>query len=700
MAAPQGNQGQGGGMFARYQGEQINQIPAGYVEAMGSMGKAYAQIGDTLGKVFQGMAGEAIKKENLQSSAQGLLDSYTNGDPESAMYSDSTPNHVKQFLGRTFESGGVGSMSTRDLNAFVAGEQAYNSKIDRELKLRQMAATEAGVEAKGGTPTERLGKALNAGESLNKALSPSIRTSVAAAVPTSTQIFTQQQKQDVEAAGAAARKPLQGEVDAFKSSYDQTRSAMDASEKALVETPLYDPEYADVTAQIDYNESKQKASIALSKFEEAQKRQREAGTTAELKSIEGSFSDPTRYSQAIANRQAAILKSIGSAKDIVRQSVAAAYGPEVASAINITAEDEAFAEKAAKDIPDGTVLTQGQGYAWIMQGGKFVFKTADQMGTGQSLTVLPPGLDFSKPYGGIKDTEFNALPSNVQSKILDNVNKHIQGLNAHLDSIKKEGELASSTLTPEKYFGWSGYIANATELRHVMNMTAGKKTMDWSISQVLETYRKYGTSRAISPEARAVFRALRPAMIAAVRPMVAGGNQQSDTELRTILAALPMGEDITSFSEYDIAQYRFLKVMFGRSYYNTMSSIPGLKYERIGAAEDYSMLPNRTKSLVDDFSTGSGVFSGMSPEQRMTALQTELKAKNEAGTPYVGTDGQPLLINKVNKDAFSAETPQAAIDNADKTTKPEDRERAETLRPGFNRFQNIQQELGQTDGTR
>ena len=699
MAAPQGNQGQGG-MFARYTGEQINQIPAGYVEGMGSMGKAYAQIGEQLGKAFVGMAQEGVRKEQLQSTAQGLLDSYTNGDPESAMYSDSTPNHVKQFLGRSFESGGVGSMSTKDLNSFVAGEQAYNGKIDRELKLRQMAATEAGVDAKGGTPIERLNKALTAGEGINKAVSPAVRTGAASSVPPSAAFYSQNQKQELEAAGKAATVPLQGEVDAFKSSYDQARANLDVSAKTAYEADFTDPEYADVTAQIDYYESKQKASIALSKFEEAQRKQKEAGTTAQIQSLASSFSDPTRYSKAVSQRQTAILETIGRAKETVRKQVAEVYGQEAAMAINISKEDEDFAEKAAKDIPEGTVLTQGPGYAWVMSGGKFVFKTATQMGTGDSLTVLPPNLDFGKVYGGLPLQEFNALPDNVKSKILDNVNKQVTALKASLEVVQKTGELASKTLTPEKFFGWKGYIDNGTELRHVINMTAGKKTMDWSIDQIISTYQRYGTSRAFSPEARAVFRALRPAMIAAIRPMVAGGNQQSDTELRTILASMPAGEDVSSLKDYDIAQYRFMKVMFGRSYNNTLSSIPGLTFEQTGAASDYTGLPNRTKVLVDDFATGSGSFAGLSPEQRMTALQTELKAKNESGSPYKDSSGQPLLINTINSNAFTAETPQSALDNEEKKLRPEDKEKAESLRPGYGRFQNIDETLGQNNGTR
>jgi len=694
MAAPQGNQG--GGMFARYQGEQVNQIPAGYVEAMGSMGRAYAQIGDTLGKTFQGMAAEKVKQDQVRSTAQGLLDSYTNGDPESAMYSDSTPNHVKQFLGRTFESGGIESMSQKDLNAFVAGEQAYNSKIDRDIKLRQIAATEAGVDNKGGTAgLERLGKALKAGADINAAISGDIRNVSAATVPPSAQFFTKEQSQITKEATNRAGAPFTQQVDALRQSYDQKRVEMAQSEKVADEADITDPEYSADIALADYSNSKKNAAVALQKYEEAQKKKRDAETAAGFTALSQSFTDPTIYSKAVSARQTAILDTIGRKKQSVREELSKTYGPEVAQAINITKEDEDFAEKAARDIPEGTVLTQGPGYAWVMQGGKFVFKTATQMGTGDSVVKLPPNLDYGKEYAGLSPNDFYALPANVQGKILDNVNKQVQALKGHVELIQGRGDVAAKTLTPEKFFGWSGYIANSTELRHVMNLTSGKKTMDWSIDQIISTYQKYGTNRAFSPEARAVFRALRPAMIAAVRPMVAGGNQQSDTELRTILASLPMGEDITSLKDYDIAQYRFMKVMFGRSYSNTLSSIPGLKYEQIGAADDYTGLPSKTKVLIDDFATGGGSFAGMSPEQRMKALQTELDTKDKAGTPYLDSAGQKILIQRYNPSAFSAETATKAIDNEEKQIKPEDKEKIETLRPGYNQFQNIEQTLGQ-----
>jgi hypothetical protein len=142
-----------------------------------------------------------------------------------------------------------------------------------------------------------------------------------------------------------------------------------------------------------------------------------------------------------------------------------------------------------------------------------------------------------------------------------------------------------------------------------------------------------------------------------------------------------------------------MKVMFGRSYANTMSSVPGLKFEQVGTASDYTGLPVSTKTLIDDFATGSGNFSGMSAEQRLKALQTELKAKHDAGTPYKDSSGQPILIQTINDSAFSAPTAQAAIDNIDNKIKPEDKETAEALRPGYNRFKNIETAIT-PDGTR
>lgn len=62
--------------FQKYQGEQVNQIPAGYVEAMGSMGKAYQQIGAS---VAAGIT-EAGKKAEEEAKTQGALSPFIKND--------------------------------------------------------------------------------------------------------------------------------------------------------------------------------------------------------------------------------------------------------------------------------------------------------------------------------------------------------------------------------------------------------------------------------------------------------------------------------------------------------------------------------------------------------------------------------------------------------------------------------------------
>jgi hypothetical protein len=62
--------------FQKYQGEQVQQIPAGYVEAMGSMGKAYASIGQSIAGGLQ----EADKKATEEAKLQGSLAPYIKND--------------------------------------------------------------------------------------------------------------------------------------------------------------------------------------------------------------------------------------------------------------------------------------------------------------------------------------------------------------------------------------------------------------------------------------------------------------------------------------------------------------------------------------------------------------------------------------------------------------------------------------------
>jgi chaperonin cofactor prefoldin len=63
--------------FQKYQGEQVQQIPSGYIEAMGSMGKAYQQIGASIA----GGIMEADKRATEEAKLRGALAPYLKNDP-------------------------------------------------------------------------------------------------------------------------------------------------------------------------------------------------------------------------------------------------------------------------------------------------------------------------------------------------------------------------------------------------------------------------------------------------------------------------------------------------------------------------------------------------------------------------------------------------------------------------------------------
>lgn len=70
--------------FQKYQGEQVQQIPAGYVEAMGSMGKAYQNIGASLAAGIM----EKDKREQEEAKLQGALSPYLRNDPRTKSVED------------------------------------------------------------------------------------------------------------------------------------------------------------------------------------------------------------------------------------------------------------------------------------------------------------------------------------------------------------------------------------------------------------------------------------------------------------------------------------------------------------------------------------------------------------------------------------------------------------------------------------
>lgn len=673
-------------MFARYSGEQINQIPAGYVEGMGAMGKAYAQIGQTLGNAFVGMAQEYQKQDLQKAQAQGLLDSYTGGDLESAMYRDDTPTHVKSFLDRSFASGGVDKMSQRDINAFLAGEQAYSTQLDRKLKERQVATAEAKATAdavEANDPLKRFGKIAEVGKSLNEALSPAVRSDVVSVTPTTTDIFNAQQAEDSRAASDKVRKENKPQIDALRDAYNVARQDLNRTQTTPVNlNEITDIEgYQQANERIDTNieNAKAEATRSLMALQAREQEVSKAASFAGMQVLKAGYESPEAMERAKVARKQAIIDGIRMKKNALAEQAAATLGEGVKPFFNLTKDDEEFAAKLAADIPDGTVINSGEGYSWVYEGGKAVFKTAKQMGVGSSEGVnIPPNikLDYGKPFAGMKEEEFAALDAKTKSWVTTEVGKYADQLKKSLETQALAGDIASKTLVPSKFFGYSGYVANGTELRYIINLTTARKSIDYSIDQVITAYQKYGVSRAFSKEARAVFQATRPIMIASVRPMVAGGNQQSDTELRTILSALPAGEAITSLKEYDIAQYRFLKIMFAKNYENHMSSVPGLKKEQTGMPTDYSGLPSRTKELIDSYYTGTGDFAGTDGLQRITLLQTKLKAGADSGQPYLDSGRSPILINSINRAAFDADTANGYLTTLRESLRPDEIEAA------------------------
>jgi hypothetical protein len=698
MAAPQGNPGRG--MFGKYTGEQVNQIPAGYVEGMGSMGRAYAQIGQTIGNALVGMAGEYQKQDMAKAQAQGLLDSYTGGDVESAMYRDDTPTHVKSFLDRSFSAGGVDKMSQRDINAFLAGEQAYGTQLDRRLKERQVATGEtkaAADAAAANDPLERFNKSAKVAEAITSATSPGIRTAVISETPSTVDFFNQGQREASAAAGQKVKDAAKPKIDLLRDAYNTARADLDRTSQSFDQAAQFDvpTEELDSAAyseqymktEEELQKSRLQASTKLAAIQSAEAATNKAAAEAGIQALGEGFTSPQRYEQAKVARREAILAGIREVKTGLSKQVAARLGPEAASLISITKDDEEFAAKMAAEIPDGTVIQSGEGYAWVYEGGKAVFKTAKQMGMNAPTGVVLPAdikLDYGKPFAGMSQEAFVKLDPNTQKFISTETKKHADLLLSSLTATQKAGEIASSTLTPLQHFGWSGYIGNDVILRKVVDMTTGRRSIEFSIDQILKTYDKFKVSRAWTPEARAVFNATRPVLISSVRPMVAGGNQQSDTELRTILASLPMGENLTSIKDYDVAQYRFMKIMFARHYDNYMSSIPNLKRETIGSPMDYSSLPKATKDLVDEFATGRGQFNGMDGLQRMSALQTILADANNSGKPYLDSAGAPILVTRIDRSAFDADSLNGYVQRLQAELTEEQKAAARLINPGYN----------------
>lgn len=148
--------------FQKYQSEQINQIPSGYVEAMGSMGKAYQQIGASIA----GGIMEADKRATEEAKLRGALAPYLKNDPRTAgveqglqtglltkaedgnvivapgQEANLDPVKTKSYLDFYNQTGGDGSkLGGRDLMAF-ASEFESQKKYEADIAGRERAKLE------------------------------------------------------------------------------------------------------------------------------------------------------------------------------------------------------------------------------------------------------------------------------------------------------------------------------------------------------------------------------------------------------------------------------------------------------------------------------------------------------------------------------------------------------------------------------
>lgn len=152
--------------FQKYQGEQVQQIPAGYVEAMGSMGKAYASIGKSIAGGIQ----EADKRATEEAKTRGSLKAYLAEDPRIktvqeglsagwlAKGEDGTvnvvpgkeqlidPNKAKPYLDFYNQTGGDGSRLTGVKFTEFVSEYDAAEKLNQQRQASQLAAEKANIE--------------------------------------------------------------------------------------------------------------------------------------------------------------------------------------------------------------------------------------------------------------------------------------------------------------------------------------------------------------------------------------------------------------------------------------------------------------------------------------------------------------------------------------------------------------------------
>jgi hypothetical protein len=162
MPTPKQSGQPSGGMFQKYTGEQINQIPEGYVQGMGAMGQAYQSIGQSIGNAAASigkMAGEAKASE---AKIKGTLAPYLVNTTKEITAGLQNGNLIKDASGQVVpnEAKGItaGMVDTTKLDFYNKTGGDINKLAGTELT--QFAASFESAQAMAKVEAERSTTAL------------------------------------------------------------------------------------------------------------------------------------------------------------------------------------------------------------------------------------------------------------------------------------------------------------------------------------------------------------------------------------------------------------------------------------------------------------------------------------------------------------------------------------------------------------
>lgn len=165
MPSPKQGGQPSGGMFQKYTGEQINQIPEGYVQGMGAMGQAYANIGQSIGsaliKVGEIKANEAKLQGQLAPYLVNTNKEIDAGLKSGSLIKDSSgnvvPNEANGITAAMVDTykldlynktgGDVSKLSGNDLTKFAASFESAQTIAKLETEKATTALKNAKTTA-------------------------------------------------------------------------------------------------------------------------------------------------------------------------------------------------------------------------------------------------------------------------------------------------------------------------------------------------------------------------------------------------------------------------------------------------------------------------------------------------------------------------------------------------------------------------